>query len=650
VSGDRGGSRGWRFVLILRRALVVLLAVSGLVIAVRFATHWRRPGTGTELSPPLPPQKIATQEGPRYREFNRDLSRMEIKAARNSLGPDGRYHLEGGPGQPVTIVDRGAKGGRDLRFTAERVDYDRDWAKAVFSGGVAIETRGMTIRAEAFDYDQAADLIRSRSAVTIRARRFRAQAVSLDYSLGDDTTRLSGDVQMTLTSPKDDKIPFILFTDRLVFNYAQRRARLEGGVRVTHGPTRGRADTVELQLFPDRDDLHILWLMGGVTATVREKRKTNPAGPAARPAAKDDGFRPIINLTSEEQDISADHLMLTVFPDASTVNIVRARGRAAFLLTGADGTRTRLAGDTIRFSFRRDGRLETMNLRGSSSLTVKDPARPGETRLVGSPVLYEIHNGVLKAFGSRALPAVLASPDREIQAGWILIFENNNNINAADKVFILINREADKPGQEGFFKPGKPAFVKASFLAFTDKSQNLFVQTGVRIWQDDQVLEASAVNLSLDTEALSAAGGVRFQFVRPAGEGRPAAPVTISSDRMDFDPSTRQIAFRDKGRLRTRNADLRAQSLTIIPEKEPGAARAVRARGGVIIQKGDREAFGEAAEFDVEKDAIVLTGSPYLVDKERGTIRGDKLTFRLSDGTIEVENRSKQQAEILIKS
>jgi lipopolysaccharide transport protein LptA len=170
------------------------------------------------------------------------------------------------------------------------------------------------------------------------------------------------------------------------------------------------------------------------------------------------------------------------------------------------------------------------------------------------------------------------------------------------------------------------------------------------MWQDDQVLEAPEAAISLATEALNAAGGVRFLFVQPAAEGRPAAQVQVGGDRMAFDPVGRTVEVTGQGRLLTRDVDLKAASLTVIPDKEPGRARSIKARGGVTIKKGTREAFGEAADYDVEKDVIVLTGRPYLVDQERGTVRGDKLTFRLSDGTIEVENKGNERSEIVIKS
>ncbi len=644
---------GWRFILVLRSALLVLLAASVLVIVVYFATHLRRPSGTEALGTDLPPQKVESQEAPQYREFIRERAGREVSAAHNTLGPDGLYHLRGEPGKPVVIIDRGAKGGRDLRFEAERVDYEKDWEKAVFSGRVAMESRGMVVRADAFVYDKKTEFVRSTSAVTIQADRFRGQAWSFAYSVRDDTMFLSGEAQLTLASLGDDKTPFILFGDRITFNYAQRRARIEGGIRMTHGRSRGRADAVEIQLFADRDDLHILWLMGNVTASLREERpsaktKAAPARPAV-PAATAE-IRPIFSLQSESQDITADQLMLAAYRETPVLHTVLARGRASFLMIAADGGRTRISGDSTGFVFDRTGQLEGMTVRGGGKLVSSDPRVPGERRLSGSPILYEGYTRVLKAFADAASRAVSAESGREVSADWVLIFTQNNNANASGNVTIVVDQAPDPAKAEGFFKAGRPAFIKADFLTYVDMDRSLRVRTAVRMWQDDQVLEAPEAAISMDTEALAASGGVRFLFVQPAAEGRPAAQVQVGGERMAFDPAGRTVTFTGQGRLLTRDVDLKAASLTVIPDTEPGRARSITARGGVVIKKGGREAFGELADYDVEKDVIVLTGRPYLVDQERGTVRGDKLTFRLSDGTIEVENKGNERSEIVIKS
>jgi lipopolysaccharide export system protein LptA len=76
----------------------------------------------------------------------------------------------------------------------------------------------------------------------------------------------------------------------------------------------------------------------------------------------------------------------------------------------------------------------------------------------------------------------------------------------------------------------------------------------------------------------------------------------------------------------------------------------MRATKNVTIIQEAKEAVGETADYDIEKDTMVLTGRPVLTLKEKGTVKGDKLTFRLADGTILVENRDQQRSVAVIKS
>jgi lipopolysaccharide export system protein LptA len=56
------------------------------------------------------------------------------------------------------------------------------------------------------------------------------------------------------------------------------------------------------------------------------------------------------------------------------------------------------------------------------------------------------------------------------------------------------------------------------------------------------------------------------------------------------------------------------------------------------------------ALYDLDKETIVLTGNPSLIDKEKGTVEGDKLTFHLGDGRILVENKDRERPVTFIKS
>lgn len=69
--------------------------------------------------------------------------------------------------------------------------------------------------------------------------------------------------------------------------------------------------------------------------------------------------------------------------------------------------------------------------------------------------------------------------------------------------------------------------------------------------------------------------------------------------------------------------------------------RATRSKSGpVMISMGDRDASGDLAVYDIKQDTITVTGNPVLKEKETGEVRGDKLTFYLTDGRIQVQERS----------
>jgi lipopolysaccharide export system protein LptA len=631
----------------VRSTVAVLWGIAVLGISAYFFVHLRRPAGPEPIKDVLTAQKIEIQEDARYLEFSGDLSRMEIHADRNYLGADGLYHLESDPNRrgQVMIVDRGKKGGRDLRFRADRIVYEKDFVKAVLSGRVAIESRGLTVAAASFDYDKAADIFRNTTGVKIESERFSGTARTMTYSLQGDTAVLEGEIDFKLKPQGDNPETLRIFAARMVFNYTLRLARFEGGVRLVHGRSRGRAETVEILLFPDRDDLQFLWLMGKVDVRLREPK---PA-PKSPPVPVSD-FKPLFSLESETQNITADQLMLTARLDVPRINSIRARGRAAFILTKASGGRTRIEGEAVRFFFDRDGALDAMALPAGGRLLGSDPGDPVERRLEGSLILYEsLHQG-LKSFGSPAVQAFSKAAGREVRADRIGLFLRDNNGNASGNVRIVVDRKPKAAGSAGFFQAGKPFFIQAEFLAFTDKDGRLIFNKGVRMWQDKQVLEARELTFTESSEDLAASGEVRSSFVQAPKEGAAEERVVVGGDGMAYDPRIRRIVFSGNGVLRLRDIDLKADELTILPAAEPGRTETIQARRRVFIRQGLREATGEAADYEIAKETIVLTGRPVLFDKAKGTIRGDKLTFRLADGNILVENRDQERSEIVIKS
>ncbi|MGD0782104.1 MAG: LptA/OstA family protein, partial [Candidatus Aminicenantales bacterium] len=203
-----------------------------------------------------------------------------------------------------------------------------------------------------------------------------------------------------------------------------------------------------------------------------------------------------------------------------------------------------------------------------------------------------------------------------------------------------------------FFTAGKPVYARARLLRFIQINQELLLSDHARLWQDKQVLEGPEIVINKETQAMRGTQNVKTQFNHAPKAGGPEERVEVGGERMDYDPKTKLIVFSGNGYLLTKDIDIRSQAVAIVPEASGGKPRLIQARGAVVLKQKtrQREARGEAADYDVGQETIVMTGHPVVVDREKGTFRGDKLTFNLADGNIQVDNRDQQRSDVVIKS
>jgi lipopolysaccharide export system protein LptA len=126
--------------------------------------------------------------------------------------------------------------------------------------------------------------------------------------------------------------------------------------------------------------------------------------------------------------------------------------------------------------------------------------------------------------------------------------------------------------------------------------------------------------------------------------------IEAGGDEMTFSPAGREIAFQGKGIVRIPGARLSAATVAISLVEGKKAIKGLRAAGGVVVSQGNYEGRGEEAQYDPATDTLVLTGNPVLVEKGKGASRGDKLTFRLGDDRILIENKGQRRSITVVKS
>jgi len=281
----------------------------------------------------------------------------------------------------------------------------------------------------------------------MRSERFTGSAKSYAYSLVDETAVLEGDVEFSIRPQIGDSEFLIVKGRRMVFNYPRRRAHIEGGIDLRHGRSRGTADAVEIQLFEDKDYIHLFWLMGRAHIVMREAAK--PAKAKARPAApkKDEpalaqSNEALFLFDSADQDIDADQILMAAFEKVRRLRGVRARGGASFVLSSAEGQSTRIEGDAVNFVFDSLRGLEAIDVRGPGRVRGVSKEVPGGRSIEGRFIFYDGFDRVLKAAGNSQNPARSISEGRDVRAGNMVLFFQNNSFDAWGSVKAVLEDSA----------------------------------------------------------------------------------------------------------------------------------------------------------------------------------------------------------------
>jgi len=198
---------------------------------------------------------------------------------------------------------------------------------------------------------------------------------------------------------------------------------------------------------------------------------------------------------------------------------------------------------------------------------------------------------------------------------------------------------------------GEPIHVTSETLAVERKTSVAKYSGGSRLWQGANIVEGSAIEFDRDRRSVVAQGGgkrVSCVFVQQDKAGR-QTPVVITAARLSYVDHQRRAFF--GGGVIAKGADVtvNADQVEVVLQPRDGGAKqesegpsqlnSIIASGHVSIQQPSRRATGEKLVYTADESKFVLTGGPPLVaDAQRGTIRGESLTFYSRDDRVLVES------------
>lgn len=116
------------------------------------------------------------------------------------------------------------------------------------------------------------------------------------------------------------------------------------------------------------------------------------------------------------------------------------------------------------------------------------------------------------------------------------------------------------------------------------------------------------------------------------------APIDVTSERLEVDEKANTALFTGDVVVVQDQMTLYAPRVTVYYSDDQSEISLMEARGGVTLIQGEEAAEGENADYDLEKDLIIMTGD-VLVTQKLSAISSDKMTVRLEDGTALMTGR-----------
>jgi lipopolysaccharide export system protein LptA len=601
-----------------RRGTAIVLVA--LVAVVAWFLVVRRPRSVPETPEAVGPtgQKIDRKEGIQHLEYKDGKVWADVRADRLFLGDDGMNHLEG----DVEIVDYEGEGGRRIRIAADTVAYDPGMVHFMISGHVRIDADDLRFESDSFEYDKSLKLFRTDRGGALTSDRISGSGRAFVYAEDGAELRMSGGFRLEIKEGEVSSGTAVISGDALRYRRKEKTGGVEGHARVSWDRGEGEADRLSFRLSEDGRFLLSSSLEGRSRSLFRdgESRRAVEAG-------------------------SIDIRML---PGSSRVAEAAAREECRLVADDPDESSARVRAGALRLVFDREGQLEGWTASGSAAMSLEE--KGGEERdAEGEEISYTEAARSLTVRGGATGTARIESADSRIEATAIELETKSGNAKATGSVKCVMKARPGAPAV-GFFSRDETVFIACERLISSDNGRRSSFEGDVKIWQGEDSLLAGSLEVLKETGEIAGRGAVRAGFPRSrpgaSGEGR----VEVRGREVEYSPLDRRAAFRGGVSVRMPEASLSAAAVFIDLQRTSRNIRGLRAEGEVSVTQGDCEGRGGRAVYDPDADTLTLTEHPFLIEKNKGTSRGDKLTFHLGDGKILIENKGQGRSITVVKS
>jgi LPS export ABC transporter protein LptC len=539
------------------------------------------------------------------------------------------------------------------------------------------------VRSDALKYDKKSNQVELRSNVSIKKsfNELRADVVRAFLNETDSSlTRVDaiGEVRSVSRDPR-----FLLQMDAQQISYFFGKGGRWLNSIVAQGEVFCRsldqelkrdlsASRVEILLAAQSNLINILRASGNVRAVFSEKKPVGPKTPPALSRSLEPGDRVVnspemvVFLKKDGKQISRvqtkgpstleelplepkddrkvlSALAFTLFfaKDSKAMERFIADNRVKVHLIPATGPLKKTASDHLEAYFDRQSRqISQIHQRGNFSYQEEDRV------ITSTEATYSAQEKLVIVQGHAEAKDNLSKTTADL----LELHQLQNLVKARGNVrSVFYNR--DTQTKTGMFEPNSPVYASSDFLEAQTQSKIARYWQKAKLWQGDQVIRAETISILRSENKLVAEKNVTslvyLKDKKRSKDKVDSKPATIQAERMLYEDERQRVFYEKNVRMVSSIGVLTSDQLEIFLVTEGGQRSVQRmvAKGKVKISQPNRRSFSDLAEYFRKEEKVVLTGgTPTIVDSERGSATGARLTIYMDDDRISVEGDSETRS------
>jgi len=612
---------------------VLFLIVILVLIGWNFITHFKR-----KPKPPLEKeiissQKIEKKEKIEHFEVKGEKGNFKVRADKHYIGEDKKYHLEGN----VEVIFFKKSEGQDIYLYAQQIIYDKKGNHFFLSGEATIKFKDLIIKSSSLSYSSKKETFRSEKKTQFTSPVFSGSALKLLYLMNKEKLELGEKVELVVKPRIENSQPFLIKSKRFDYSRKTKKGTIEGDVQIFQGKSKATAKQALFELSDDEQQIKNVILRGKVRSSLISEGEQVVAG------------KNFLIPSSAKREVEGEQIVIQGFIDLPKIKAVDAQGSCLFKFISSENEYTLIQGENLSFIFNRRGELTAFKAQKKAKITEKKKDSKELRIIEGEMMSMSEDSNTLEVRGKEKFKPSIVFSQNKIYGDEMEMVLDNGNLTLKRDVKTAFRLKSGKEKAFGFFSKEKPVFISAQEMRYLEEEKRFLFKEKVRMWQEKKTLIADEVSLMEEEGEISALGNVKTIIPYQPQKGG-EEEMEIGGETLNYERDQGFLSYGGKCYLKVKNNSLSARSIIVNLKKGEGAMESVKAKGEVVVIQNESQGQGNEAQYNLVRETIILTGNPVLIDKNKGRIEGDKLTFYMADGRIVVENKERERSVTIIRS